>query len=92
MSELPRTLEDAIVQARVATQAALADGYTRLQVELLFPELKPLPVAQQFLSAFDEYGERVMIGEIYLPYKELVKYYGQNSDECHLPYNFKLIQ
>ena len=34
MSELPRTLEDAIVQARVATQAALADGYTRLQVEL----------------------------------------------------------
>ncbi|MEO1430108.1 MAG: DUF1995 family protein [Cyanobacteria bacterium J06632_19] len=61
MSELPKTLEDAIVQARGATRAALADGYTRLQVELLFPELKPLPVAQQFLPAFDEYGDRLKV-------------------------------
>ncbi|MBV6623716.1 MAG: DUF1995 family protein [Rivularia sp. (in: Bacteria)] len=61
MSELPKTLEDAIVQARAATEAALADGYTRLQVELLFPELKALPAAQQFLPAFDEYGDKLKI-------------------------------
>jgi len=61
MSQLPRTLEDAIVQAREATQAALADGYTRLQVELLFPELKALPTAQQFLPAFQEYGDKLKI-------------------------------
>ncbi len=61
MSELPRTLEDAIVQAREATSAALADGYTRLQVELLFPELKALPTAQQFLPTFDEYGDKLKI-------------------------------
>lgn len=60
MPQLPKTLEDAIVQAREATQAALADGYTRLQVELLFPELKTLPIAQQFLPVFQEYGEKLV--------------------------------
>lgn len=61
MPQLPRTLEDAIVQAREATQAALADGYTRLQVELLFPELKALPAAQQFIPVFEEYGDKLKI-------------------------------
>ncbi|MEA5595565.1 DUF1995 family protein [Rivularia sp. UHCC 0363] len=61
MSQLPRTLEDAIVQAREATQAALADGCTRLQVELLFPELKALPAAEQFLPVFAEYGDKLKI-------------------------------
>ncbi len=61
MAELPNTLEDAIAQAQVATQAALADGYTRLQVEFLFPELKPMPVAQQFLPVFQAYDSRLKI-------------------------------
>lgn len=61
MPELPKTLEDAIVQAREATQAALADGYNRLQVDLLFPELKPLPTAEQFLPVFEEYGDKLKI-------------------------------
>ncbi|AFY49789.1 protein of unknown function (DUF1995) [Nostoc sp. PCC 7524] len=61
MPELPNTLEDAIAQAREATKAALADGYTRLQVELLFPELKFMPVAEQFLPLFSEYESRLKI-------------------------------
>ncbi|MBW4669481.1 MAG: DUF1995 family protein [Cyanomargarita calcarea GSE-NOS-MK-12-04C] len=61
MAELPKTLEDAIIQAREATQVAIADGYTRLQVELLFPELKPMPVAEQFLPLFEQYGDKVKI-------------------------------
>jgi Domain of unknown function (DUF1995) len=56
MSQLPNTLEDAIAQAQVSTQAALQAGYPRVAVELLFPELKPMPVAQQFAAAFGEYG------------------------------------
>jgi alpha-glucosidase len=32
------------------------------------------------------------VGEIYLPNEELVKYYGRNHDECHLPFNFQLIR
>ncbi len=61
MSEIPNSLEDAIAQSRLATQAALADGYTRLQVEYVFPELKPLVVAEDFLPLFAEYESRLKI-------------------------------
>lgn len=57
MTELPKTLEDAIAQAQEATQAAIADGYTRLQVELLFPELKLMPVALQFIPALEQMSQ-----------------------------------
>jgi alpha-glucosidase len=39
----------------------------------------------------DEYGERLMIGEVYLPVDRLVTYYGAAGDGCHLPFNFKII-
>ena len=42
-------------------------------------------------AVLDEYDERMMVGEIYLVNEDLVKYYGQNFDECHLPFNFQLI-
>ncbi len=61
MNELPQSLEQAIAEARVATQAAIAAGYSRLQVELLFPELKPLPVAQQYISLFADLGEHLKV-------------------------------
>ncbi|MBD2505779.1 DUF1995 family protein [Nostoc muscorum FACHB-395] len=61
MSELPNTLEDAIAQSRTAVQAALADGCTRIQVEFLFPEIKFMPVAEQFLPLFIEYDSRLKI-------------------------------
>jgi Domain of unknown function (DUF1995) len=56
MSELPDTLEQAIALARQATATAIAAGYCRLQVELLFPELKSMPVAQEFVSLFADLG------------------------------------
>ncbi|KGF73016.1 hypothetical protein DO97_02940 [Neosynechococcus sphagnicola sy1] len=49
MVTLPQSLEEAIDQSRSATQAAISAGYTRLQIELLLPELKPMPVAQEWL-------------------------------------------
>ncbi|AFY31074.1 DUF1995 family protein [Calothrix sp. PCC 7507] len=61
MSELPKSLEEAIAQSRTATQAALADGYTRLQVEFLFPELKPMPVAEQYLPLLADYESRLKV-------------------------------
>jgi Domain of unknown function (DUF1995) len=56
MVELPNTLDDAIAQSKAATLAAIAAGYTRLQVELVFPELKPMPIAEQFIPALSDYG------------------------------------
>jgi alpha-glucosidase len=49
-------------------------------------------IIRQMRSLLDEYDERMMVGEIYLPNQELVKYYGQHHDECHLPFNFKLVE
>jgi alpha-glucosidase len=42
-------------------------------------------------SLFDEYDERVMIGEIYLPVERLVQYYGEDQTGVHLPFNFQLV-
>lgn len=61
MPELPNSLEDAIAQSREATKAALADGYTRIQVDFLFPELKFMPVAEQFLPLLTEYGSGLKV-------------------------------
>jgi alpha-glucosidase len=36
-------------------------------------------------------GERLLIGEIYLPVERLMQYYGGERPEMHLPFNFQLI-
>src|SRR4051812_19163060 len=48
-------------------------------------------IIRRMRTLFDEYEDRVIIGEIYLPYPELISYYGANEDEAHLPFNFHLI-
>ncbi len=48
-------------------------------------------IIRHMRAVLDAYDERMMVGEIVLPLKELVKYYGQNNDGCHLPFNFQLI-
>jgi alpha-glucosidase len=40
----------------------------------------------------DEYDDRVLIGEIYLPVERLVAYYGADLTGAHLPFNFQLLQ
>ncbi len=54
------------------------------------------PIIRRMRTVLDEFTrrtgrERVMIGEIYLPIPELVQYYGADLDECHLPFNFHLL-
>lgn len=58
MVEIPQTLTDAIAQSRAATQAAIADGKLRLQVEIRLPELNPMPVAEQFLTEGDSFSSQ----------------------------------
>jgi alpha-glucosidase len=42
-------------------------------------------------QVIDEYSERLLIGEIYLPFDRLVAYYGQGLKGAHLPLNFSLL-
>jgi alpha-glucosidase len=53
------------------------------------PEVHDIIVRMRRL--FDEYEERVLIGEIYLPVERLVSYYGTDLSGVHLPFNFQLI-
>jgi alpha-glucosidase len=39
----------------------------------------------------DEFPDRVLIGEIYLPLERLVAYYGRDLAGLHLPFNFSLL-
>ena len=39
----------------------------------------------------DQYRDRVLIGEIYLPIERLVQYYGPDLSGVHLPFNFQLL-
>ncbi|WOB42281.1 DUF1995 family protein [Thermoleptolyngbya oregonensis NK1-22] len=61
MTQLPDSLDEAIAQAVQSTEAAIADGLTRLQVELLFPELPLMPVAQAFVAGFTERGSGLRV-------------------------------
>lgn len=49
-------------------------------------------VVGEMRSVLEEYAERVLIGEIYLPLERLVTYYGKDLSGAHLPFNFQLIQ
>jgi alpha-glucosidase len=53
------------------------------------PEL--MDIVHEFRALADEYGDRVMIGELYLPIERLVAYYGADGRGLHLPFNFHLI-
>jgi hypothetical protein len=55
-SGVPRSLEAAIVQAKAATRAAIEAGVPRILVEICIPELKIMPVAEQFYPLFEEMG------------------------------------
>ena len=58
MTQLPKSIEEAVEQAKQATLAALDDGYKLVQVELVFPEieLQAQSIAQQFIPAIEEPG------------------------------------
>src|ERR1700733_281566 len=49
-------------------------------------------VVAEMRAVIDSYPERVLIGEIYLPIKDLVTYYGQKLNGANLPFNFLLLQ
>ncbi len=42
-------------------------------------------------EVLDEFPDRVLLGEIYLPIERLVAYYGRDLNGVHFPYNFALL-
>jgi len=48
-------------------------------------------IVHMMRKLLDQYDERMMIGEIYLPIHRLVTYYGVDRSGAHLPFNFMLL-
>lgn len=48
-------------------------------------------ICADFRRLADSYGERVLIGEIFLPVPKLMTYYGVDAPGVHLPFNFQLL-
>ena len=48
-------------------------------------------ISAEMRALADEYGDRVLIGEIYLPFERLARWYGTpERPQVHLPFNFAL--
>ncbi len=59
---LPQSIEEAIEQAKIATQAAIAAGHPKITIEIVYPELRSMGVAQQFLPFLaEEYGATLRV-------------------------------
>jgi len=48
-------------------------------------------IVAELRRVVNEFPERVLIGEIYLPVERLVAYYGRDLSGVHLPFNFALL-
>jgi alpha-glucosidase len=48
-------------------------------------------IVREMRGVVDEFPDRVLIGEIYLPLERLVAYYGPELAGVHLPFNFSLL-
>jgi alpha-glucosidase len=59
----------------------------------LFSEDRPEihEIVREMRTVMDSYAERVLIGEIYLPLPQLMRYYGDTLNGAQLPFNFQLI-
>ena len=49
-------------------------------------------VVSEMRGVLEEYPERVLIGEIYLPLERLITYYGQDLSGAQMPFISQLIQ
>ncbi len=49
-------------------------------------------IVAEMRSLMDEFSNRVLIGEIYLPVAQLMTYYGKDLKGANLPFNFHLLQ
>ena len=75
-------------------------GNTFWSLEATYTANQPetLDIVREMRALLDSFGERVLIGEIYLPVSDLITYYGATLDTvpqllgAQMPFNFHLIQ
>jgi alpha-glucosidase len=53
--------------------------------------METFDVVSEMRAVIDEFSERLLIGEVYLPIEKLVRYYGPTLNGTHFPFNFTLL-
>jgi alpha-glucosidase len=48
-------------------------------------------IISEMRKVLDQYSDRMLVGEVYLPIERLVAYYGKGGDGVHMPFNFQLV-
>jgi alpha-glucosidase len=68
------------------------DPLNSLQLGLYTGDLPEMhELVREMRTIVEQYNERVLIGELYLPLERLVQYYGEQLDEVQLPFNFQFV-
>lgn len=68
------------------------NSYSRLLPAYSTDQDEVHDIVHMMRRLIDSYDERLLIGEIYLPINKLVRYYGEDNQGAHLPFNFQLLQ
>ena len=68
-----------------------ADPYQKLLELHSTDQAEVHAVVTRMRRLVDQYQDRVLIGEIYLPVERLVQYYGIDLSGVHVPFNFQLL-
>jgi len=68
-----------------------ADPYQKLLELHSTDQAEVHAVVTRMRRLVDQYQDRVLIGEIYLPMERLVQYYGIDLSGVHVPFNFQLL-
>jgi alpha-glucosidase len=67
------------------------DQYLSLRVVYSADQPEMHQVVRELRALVDSYGDRVLIGELYLPIDQTVRYYETEGTGIHLPTNFHLL-
>lgn len=66
--------------------------YNKLLHTYLADQPEVHDIVAEMRQVVESYGERLLIGEIYLPIDRLVTYYGGDGAGAHLPFDFGLVE
>jgi alpha-glucosidase len=87
--ELEALPPDRVIDPTLADDPLRAAPVLRRQRWAASPDIHAIHAEMRAVA--DEYPQRVLIGEIWLPLKRLVRFYGRDLRGLHMPFNFQLI-
>ena len=87
--ELERLPDHVAIDPSIVDDPARVAAVMRRQLWAATPDIHS--IMRQLRSVADEFDDRLLIGEVWLPMRRLVRFYGTDLTGLHLPFNFQLL-